>query len=76
MKLRNQLGFSYIKNMLKDQLFKTRELQFDNWLFGPGSFDKQAPGRSHGALVFKIAYSYSNTKRLQCENSLLECQSI
>ena len=25
----NSLGFSYIKNMLKDQLFKTSGLQFD-----------------------------------------------
>ena len=37
-KLRNHLGFSYIKNMLKDQLFKPSELQFDNWLFGPEKF--------------------------------------
>ena len=26
----NPLGFSFIKNMLKDQLFKTSGLQFDN----------------------------------------------
>jgi len=31
MKLRNPLGFSSIKNILKDQLFKTSQLQFDNW---------------------------------------------
>ena len=30
--------FSYIKNTLKDQLFKTSGLQFDNWLFGPEKF--------------------------------------
>ena len=35
MKLRNPLGFSSIKNILKDQLFKTSQLQFDNWLLGP-----------------------------------------
>ena len=37
-KLRNPLGFIYIKNMIKDQLFKTRRLQFDKWLFGPEKF--------------------------------------
>ena len=37
-KLRTPLSFSYIKNMLKDQLFKTSGLQFDNWLFGPEQF--------------------------------------
>ena len=31
-------GFSYIKNMLKDQLFKTSRLQFDKRLFGPEKF--------------------------------------
>ena len=42
-KLRNSLVFSYHKNMLKDQLFKTSRLKFDNWLFGPrilGSLDR------------------------------------
>ena len=34
-KLRNPLGFYWIKNMMKDQLFKTSRLQFDNWLLGP-----------------------------------------
>ena len=33
-KLRNLLGFSCIKNMLKGQLLKTSGSQFDNWLFG------------------------------------------
>ena len=32
------LRFSYIKNMLKDQLFKISGLQFDDWLFGPEKF--------------------------------------
>ena len=36
-KLRIPLGCSYIKNVLKDQLFKTSGLQFDNWLFGSES---------------------------------------
>ena len=31
-KLRNPRGFSYVKTMLKDQLFKTSRLRFDNWL--------------------------------------------
>ena len=34
----NPLGFSYLKNMLKDHLFKTSRLQFDNCGFwGPKS---------------------------------------
>ena len=37
-KLRNPLGFSYSKNMLKDQIFKTNELPFDIWLLGPEKF--------------------------------------
>ena len=45
-KLRNPLGFSYIKNMSKDQLFKTSGLQFDNWLFGPGKFSGLSRNRS------------------------------
>ena len=32
------LVFFYIKNMLKDQLFKTSGLQFDNGLFGLHKF--------------------------------------
>ena len=35
LKLHNPLGFSWAKNILKDQLFKTSGLQFDNWLFEP-----------------------------------------
>ena len=35
----NSLGFSYLKNMLKDHLFKTSRLQFDNCGFwGPKSY--------------------------------------
>ena len=37
-KLRNPVGFSYIKNMLKDQVFETRRLQSDNGLFVPKNF--------------------------------------
>ena len=32
------LVFVTLKNMLKDQLFKTSGLQFDNWLFEPKRF--------------------------------------
>ena len=32
------LGFSYIKSMLKDKLFKTGRLKLDNWPFGPEKF--------------------------------------
>ena len=48
-KLRNLLSFSYVQNMLKDHLFKTSGLQFDNWLFGPKSsqeFRETGPGLS------------------------------
>ena len=44
-KLRNPLSFSYIKNMLKDQLFKISRLQFDNWLFGPENFSGPSRNR-------------------------------
>ena len=37
-KLRNPLGFYWIKNMMKDQVFKTSRLLFDNWLLGPEKF--------------------------------------
>ena len=36
--LRNPLVFCDIKNMLRDQLFKTSGLQFENWIFGPEKF--------------------------------------
>ena len=38
LKLCNPLGFSYIKNLLKDQLFKTSGFQFDNLLLGSVKF--------------------------------------
>ena len=37
-KLRNPLGFLDMKSMLKDQLFKTSGLRYDNWHFGPEKF--------------------------------------
>ena len=36
--LRNSVGFPYNKNMLKDHLFKTSRLKFDNCPFGPEKF--------------------------------------
>ena len=44
-KLRNPLGCSYIKTILKDQLFKTSGLQFSNWLFGPENFSTLSRNR-------------------------------
>ena len=44
-KLRNTLSFSYIKNMLKDQLFKMSRLQLDDWLFGPEKFSGLSKNR-------------------------------
>ena len=38
MKLRNPLGFSYITDTLKKQLFKTRGLPFHDGLFGLEKF--------------------------------------
>ena len=37
--------FSYIKSVLKDQLFKTSGLQFVNWLFGPERFSEPSKNR-------------------------------
>ena len=39
--------------MLKDQLFKTSGLHFDNWLFGP-EIEKQAPGPSNALDKCKL----------------------
>ena len=44
-KLRNPLGFSYIQNTLKDQLFKKSGLQFCNWLLGPEKFSGHSRNR-------------------------------
>jgi len=44
-KLRNPVGFSCIKSMLKDQLFELSGLQFDNWLFGPEKFSGHSRNR-------------------------------
>ena len=38
-------SFSYIENTLKDQLFKTSGLQFDNWLFRPQEFSALSRNR-------------------------------
>ena len=52
-KLRNPLGFSYIRNMFKDQLFKTSGMQFDRWLFGTKKFMGFSRKRPH---VYKYGY--------------------
>ena len=39
-KLRNLLGFFDIENVLKDQLFETSGLQFDNWRLRPENFSR------------------------------------
>ena len=57
-KLRNPLGFSYIRNMFKDQLFKTSRMQFDRWLFGTKKFMGFSRKRPH---VYKYGY--------QCQTS-------
>ena len=55
-KLRNHLGFVYIKNMLKDHLFKTSALQFDNGLFGPEKFSGLSRNRSL-ELIMTMVYA-------------------
>ena len=45
------------KNTLKDKLFKTRGLQFDNWL---GTLEKQAPGiRSTHLVALRLSNELS-----------------
>ena len=44
-KLRSPLGFSYIQNKFRDQLFKTSGLQFENWLFAPEKFSELSRNR-------------------------------
>ena len=49
-KLGNPLGFSCIKNILKDQLFKTSRLKFDNCVFWPEKFSglsRNRPGNKN-----------------------------
>ena len=42
---------SYIKNMLKDQLFRTSGLQFNKWLFGPENLSRLLPGTSFSKVL-------------------------
>ena len=49
--LRSRPGFCYIKNMFKDQLFRTSGLQFDYWFVG--TFEKQTLGSSTYAEYFQ-----------------------
>ena len=55
-KLRNPLSFSYIKNMLKDQLLKISRLQFDDWLFGPEKFSGLSRNRHQIRKFFKFKF--------------------
>ena len=52
-KIRSPLGFSYIKNMFKDQLFKTNGLQFKNWFSGPEKFSGLSRNRLQGPVSRK-----------------------
>ena len=50
---RNLLSFSYVKNMLKDHLFKTSGFQFNNWLFGPEKFSGLSRNRPQASIIIK-----------------------
>lgn len=51
--VRNPLGNSYIKNMLRYHLFKTSGLQSDNRIFGPGKFSELSRNRSQARVPFR-----------------------
>jgi len=67
--LSHPLGFSYIKNMLKDRLFKTGGLQFDNWLLRPQrvlrTFEKQAQETCLSLQHFVINFSDKQVKVME-----------
>ena len=50
-KLRNPLGFSNIKILLKGQLFETSGLLFDKWLFGPEKFSELSRNRPRASSM-------------------------
>ena len=56
----NLLGFSYIKNMLKDQLFKTSGLQFDNWLLGLAKNSRDFRETGPRSLIMTVVGITSN----------------
>ena len=68
-KLRNRLSFSYVQNILKDHLFKTSGLQFDNWLFGPKS---SQDFRETGPRPVSVSNQGSNTIALKNESISLK----
>ena len=53
-KLRNPISFYYIKNVLKDQLFKISRLQFDDWLFGPEKFSGLSRNRPQVRKFYEL----------------------
>jgi len=63
-KLRNPLGFSYIKKTLRDQLLKTSGLQFDKCLFGPENFSGLSRIRPLGSTPYLLIAS------LPCSESI------
>ena len=74
----NLLGFSYIKSMLKDQLFRTSGLQFDNWLFEPEKFSGLSRNRTEEWVKEKslvIPVKQASCYRAN-RNALKQCISI
>ena len=57
-------GFSYIKITLKDQLFKTSGLQFDNWLFGPEKFSGPSRNRPLDCQLWVLFSARQNATAL------------
>ena len=68
---KNPLSSSYIKNVLKDQLFKTSGLQLDNWLFGPEKLSglSQNQPRSQG-LSFSHKREWEDERRKSLKTRL------
>ena len=57
-----------LKNMLKDQLFKTSGLQFDNWLFGSEKFSGHSTNRPQASSLLA-------SSRRACHISMLPCET-
>ena len=56
--LNNPLRFPYIKNMLKDQGFKTSGSQFDNCLFGTEKFTELSRNRRPKSTFFPSRFIF------------------
>ena len=64
------LVFHTLSNLLKDQLFKTGGLHFDNWLFGPEKFQELSRNREIGPKPCSGAVTYLVTNCSHCSAQL------